>query len=203
MQVVPSNFSFPSNQNYIQKRAYFNSINIIPPLKQKEINSSQPIFISFAGNNTLTNCIHNANKQPMKFSKYLNPILNNNIQNISIPNTNYNQPIGKCFKIRSKETDDNKKRITKERNKLAAKRWRKKKDLYLKKLDDENFVLRQQVLSMYNKFKQLKCENNFLNDELQYFFRSTIESILIKNNSINIQRKIGFHISELLKFNSK
>ncbi|KAK8840341.1 hypothetical protein M9Y10_030899 [Tritrichomonas musculus] len=64
----------------------------------------------------------------------------------------------------------------KERNRIAARKWRQKKESYLSSLELDNEVLRQKALKLYQEMQSIKIENGFLGKELQYFqdFMSSI-----------------------------
>ena len=57
----------------------------------------------------------------------------------------------------------------KERNRIAAQKWRAKKDECLSTLEEENDVLRKKVFDLQAQALQLSTENNILESELQYF----------------------------------
>ena len=57
----------------------------------------------------------------------------------------------------------------KERNRLAAQKWRQKQDGYLGELEDANDDLRAQVYQMQHQVLALKVENKVLEGELQFF----------------------------------
>ena len=57
----------------------------------------------------------------------------------------------------------------KERNRIAAQKWRAKKDECLSTLEEENDVLRKKVFDLQAQALQLSTENNVLESELQYF----------------------------------
>ena len=57
----------------------------------------------------------------------------------------------------------------KERNRLAAQKWRAKKDECLSTLEEENDVLRKKVFDLQAQALQLSTENNVLESELLYF----------------------------------
>lgn len=67
----------------------------------------------------------------------------------------------------------------KERNRLAAQKWRAKKDQSLSTLEDENDHLRKSVFDLQSQALQLHVENKILESELQYFqqFMSKIMSV--------------------------
>lgn len=67
----------------------------------------------------------------------------------------------------------------KERNRLAAQKWRAKKDQSLSTLEDENDHLRKTVFDLQSQALQLSVENKILESELQYFqqFMSKIMSV--------------------------
>ena len=57
----------------------------------------------------------------------------------------------------------------KERNRIAAQKWRQKKDHYLAKLEESNDHLRRQALDLLSHLQTLKVENNVLENELVFF----------------------------------
>lgn len=69
----------------------------------------------------------------------------------------------------------------KERNRMAAQKWRKKKDQYLSELEQTNDNLRQQVLDLSSEAQSLKVENAVLERELQ-FFQSFMSKIMNQNH---------------------
>ena len=116
-----------------------------------------------------------------EFMKNLPPLAQNNQQfdfphNISNPNlmmmknnkiNNINDidinKISKNDKINIDNSD------LKEKNKIAAKKWRKKKENYLKKLEEVNDLLRNEVVKLYYQSKSLKVEINVFETELWFF----------------------------------
>jgi putative heme degradation protein len=60
---------------------------------------------------------------------------------------------------------------SKERNRLAAQKWRQKKDKYLIELENMNDVLRKQALDMVSSVQALKVANELLQNELNFFQR--------------------------------
>ena len=76
-----------------------------------------------------------------------------------------------------KVLDPIEKKDLKERNRIAAQKWRKKKDKYLTELESANDVLRQQALSLCGQMQSLRVENKLLEDELQ-FFQSFMSKIM-------------------------
>ena len=57
----------------------------------------------------------------------------------------------------------------KARNRVAAKKWRAKKDSYLTELENENDTLRQEYLALTSQQQSIKVENSILEKELQFF----------------------------------
>ena len=57
----------------------------------------------------------------------------------------------------------------KERNRIAAQQWRKRKDNYLSELEEKNDSLRKSVLKLQNQIHMLKAENKVLEEDLQFF----------------------------------
>lgn len=65
----------------------------------------------------------------------------------------------------------------KERNRIAAQKWRKKKDHYLGELEAANDELRKKTLELCNKVQALRVENSVLENEL-LFFQSFMAKIM-------------------------
>ena len=82
-----------------------------------------------------------------------------------------------AIKGSKKALDPIEKKDLKERNRIAAQKWRKKKDKYLTELESANDVLRQQALSLCGQMQSLRVENKLLEDELQ-FFQSFMSKIM-------------------------
>jgi hypothetical protein len=57
----------------------------------------------------------------------------------------------------------------KERNRVAAQKWREKKDQYLLELESSHDVLRKQALELNTELQLLRMENSLLEGELIYF----------------------------------
>lgn len=57
----------------------------------------------------------------------------------------------------------------KERNRIAAQKWRQKKDHYLGELEEANDQLRKQALELSSQIQSLKVENKVLESELLFF----------------------------------
>jgi hypothetical protein len=55
------------------------------------------------------------------------------------------------------------------RNRVAAKKWRDKKDEALYQLEATNDRLRQEALSLRNAVRRLQAENQILDDELRFY----------------------------------
>jgi putative heme degradation protein len=70
--------------------------------------------------------------------------------------------------VRDAEDDDARSGL-KERNRLAAKKWRLKKDHMLGELESENDALRKQALDLVNQAQALRVQNRMLEDELLFF----------------------------------
>ena len=68
----------------------------------------------------------------------------------------------------SDEEDERHKDI-KERNRLAALKWRRKKDAYLTELEKENDQLRFTALKLKAKVEAMNVENKVLEEELMFF----------------------------------
>jgi hypothetical protein len=56
-----------------------------------------------------------------------------------------------------------------ERNRLAAQKWRKKKEGYLTDLEDANDALRQEAFKLANDVHSLRIENGILEEQLNFF----------------------------------
>lgn len=80
--------------------------------------------------------------------------------------------------------ESNEKSDLKERNRLAAQKWRLKKDHYLGELENTNDELRQQALDLCNQAHTLRIENKVLEEQLQYFqmFMTKIMNVPHNNN---------------------
>jgi len=67
----------------------------------------------------------------------------------------------------------------KERNRIAAQKWRQKKDGYLGELEASNDDLREQVFNLSSQAASLRVENKVLENELMFFqqFMSRIMSV--------------------------
>lgn len=57
----------------------------------------------------------------------------------------------------------------KARNRIAAKKWREKKDETLYQLEQQNDILRAEALNLRNEALSISTENKVLEDELNYF----------------------------------
>jgi hypothetical protein len=57
----------------------------------------------------------------------------------------------------------------KQRNRMAAQRWRERKNRYLVELEGLNDSLRKQALDLTNQLQLFKVENRMLESELAYF----------------------------------
>lgn len=57
----------------------------------------------------------------------------------------------------------------KARNRIAAKKWRDKKDERLYELESSNDILRKDALTLRNEVLALQTENQVLEDELRFF----------------------------------
>ena len=79
-------------------------------------------------------------------------------------------------------TDQESKSDLKERNRIAAQKWRQKKDGYLGELENINDSLREQVFKLQSQTLTLKVENKVLEDELQ-FFQKFMSKIMSNNNN--------------------
>jgi hypothetical protein len=78
--------------------------------------------------------------------------------------------------IQCPDAEDYEKAGMKERNRLAAQKWRQKKDRYLIDLETANDALRKQALDLTTAVQFLKVENRLLQQELLFFqhFMSTV-----------------------------
>ena len=68
----------------------------------------------------------------------------------------------------------------KERNRIAAQKWRKKKNNYMAQLESTNYELRKEAINLNNQAKALKKENEFFEEEL-HFFQSFMAKIMINS----------------------
>jgi hypothetical protein len=57
----------------------------------------------------------------------------------------------------------------KERNRLAAQTWRRKKDKRITELETANHCLRKQALNTASQLQTLKVENRILEEQLAFF----------------------------------
>jgi hypothetical protein len=57
----------------------------------------------------------------------------------------------------------------KERNRVAAQKWRERKDQYLVELESSHDKLRKQALDLNTELQMLSLENTLLEEELVYF----------------------------------
>lgn len=169
MQVIPNQYLFQDN------RSSFPSS--ILPLKKKHLAMKFPMLSSFSASN-----LNDENFQKIDKSNYLvnlNSILNvhfkNNLskkQESSVNSSIINQD--ENDQAPSKETEENNLR---ERNRIAAKKWRMKRDKYLEELEQENDELRKQAFVLYKQMQELRIESEFFNEEIQ-FFQSFMASII-------------------------
>ena len=98
-------------------------------------------------------------------------------QNLSPQNfTNLPLPINQPLNVTNNRDSDEKADL-KERNRIAAQKWRQKKDQYLGELEVTNDELRKKALDLCSKAESLRIENNVLENELQ-FFQSFMSKIM-------------------------
>ena len=131
-------------------------MNIMPPLKRKQMEF------------TMSN-------QP-QLGLISNPLLQAQPLQVNVPTQPQNQ-------LNSKEAELERQKLDhKERNRIAAQKWRAKKDESLQTLEEENDVLRKKVYDLQAQALCLSTENKILDSELQYFqhFMSRIMSVAPK-----------------------
>ncbi|KAK8895040.1 hypothetical protein M9Y10_023483 [Tritrichomonas musculus] len=134
------------------------------------------------GRNAILN-VHNYNSlpvQPQMVSNivYPQPNLTTSSSNASDSGSSEDESEEESpVKGQRKVLDATEKKDLKERNRIAAQKWRKKKDKYLTELESANDVLRQQALSLCGQMQALRVENKLLEDELQ-FFQSFMSKIM-------------------------
>lgn len=126
---------------------YFNSSGFIQQIKPKSIHLT-PLTIN-------------------PFTENKNHKLNDNL--LLILNDNSNSSFLNQSQQNKSINDDKEKIILREKNKNAARKWRKAQNEYIEMLDSENEMLRKQLLQMLNDMKKLKIENNILNDQILFF----------------------------------
>lgn len=85
---------------------------------------------------------------------------------IPIPQNEYHE--NKDSEVEDEIVVDDKSDL-RERNRVAAQKWRKKKDNYLSDLEATNDQLRTQVFKLNAQAVQLTTENQVLENELKYF----------------------------------
>ncbi|OHT12298.1 hypothetical protein TRFO_18003 [Tritrichomonas foetus] len=180
------NFNMVTNANNLKVQQTFSNksgfyidipCNYIPNVKPHHFPLPEMPFVSSSqqndnmhsksGNTFTINsvAINNSTNNPiLRQGNY--PIVNTNI------NTSYNTEMDLDSKKDihdNAENDEVEKKDYKERNRIAAQKWRKKKDAYLMNLENENDQLRQEALKLCNQTNSLKIENSFLEKELQFF----------------------------------
>jgi hypothetical protein len=77
------------------------------------------------------------------------------------------------------EGDDDKS-LAKERNRIAAQKWRDKKDRYLSDLEVKNDDLRKQAFQLNTQLQLLTVENGLLDNELAFF--QSLMAKMMKNS---------------------
>lgn len=128
-------------------------LQVVPPLKNKsQIINPSPLL-------TINNMYIDSLLSPMQV-----PVKSNENQ----------------IQVSSKELELERQKLDhKERNRIAAQKWRAKKDETLLTLEEENDILRKKVFDLQAQSLQLNVENRILDSELQYFqhFMSKIMSV--------------------------
>ena len=71
--------------------------------------------------------------------------------------------------VSSSDSESEMEKDLRERNRIAAQKWRQKKEVYLGDLEHKNDQLRQQALQLCNTALALKVQNQVLENELQFF----------------------------------
>lgn len=69
----------------------------------------------------------------------------------------------------------------KERNRIAAKKWRSKKDAELRSLEAANDQLRTEALSLLGEMNGLRSQGKVLESELAFFQRYLSKIVIQKN----------------------
>jgi hypothetical protein len=69
----------------------------------------------------------------------------------------------------ARDLDDDSRSGLKERNRLAAKKWRLKKDQMLGELEARNDDLRKQALDLVSELQALRVQSRLLEEELGFF----------------------------------
>ena len=205
MQVSPSELRFFMPPSFQENSFYMQPNILLPPLKVKQPVQTPSPFPTFSSmpplttNNSINNNTNNiSNGKVNNSTLILNPLNYNVLSQPQISsNLVYSQPNivasssnasdsgsseddseeEAAIKGSKKALDPIEKKDLKERNRIAAQKWRKKKDKYLTELESANDVLRQQALSLCGQMQSLRVENKLLEDELQ-FFQSFMSKIM-------------------------
>ena len=143
---------------------------LLPPLKIRQI-PAMPNYIqvpNIVGNQMMPNMSQAVPIPPMMIDS-------NNLKNSSTEasESETEDEVDNDGKI----GDGRDKKDLKERNRIAAQKWRRKKDKYLSELESANDQLREQALALCGQAQALKVENKLLEDELQ-FFQSFMSKIM-------------------------
>lgn len=111
------------------------------------------------------------NRQNIEFFQNQNLLLNyqpipvdNSIKRKSNQSDKANKPAQ--HQLRFKTTDRD---LIKEKNRIAIKKWRNKRDNYIRELEKDNDILIKRALSLSNHFNELLEKNQSLNSEIQNF----------------------------------
>jgi hypothetical protein len=88
---------------------------------------------------------------------------------LTFPLLQFAYPVSELDRITGIMADNQERRESKERNRLAAKKWRSKKDMYLGEMESTNDDLRRQALGLASQMHKLRVENKVLEDELGFF----------------------------------
>jgi len=91
------------------------------------------------------------------------------------------QPLPNTNEIKGNKDD------LKARNRVAAKKWRDRKDNTMHNLEEINDSLREQALDLRNQSMSLQAENKILENELRFFqvFMTRIMNVVPKANDEN------------------
>ena len=139
-------------------------MHMMPPLKKK---STAPIMHE-TQNPTSNPSIDNAQGMQMASAIYVQqaPLKFASVQQM-MQGSQQQQMIPQQFNAQEHALQQ--KLDHKERNRIAAQKWRAKKDECLSTLEEENDVLRKKVFDLQAQALQLSTENNVLESELLYF----------------------------------
>lgn len=111
------------------------------------------------------------NRQNIEFFQNQNLLLNyqpipvdNSIKRKSNQSDKANKPVQHQLHFKTTDRD-----LIKEKNRIAIKKWRNKRDNYIRELEKDNDILKKRALSLSNHFNELLEKNQSLNSEIQNF----------------------------------